>query len=71
MENTEQKKQRKEGKLYQKLFDHCIKQYKDLKEIRTAYIVENKVFGIDYISKNGTRFYASNTYKAELIIHFK
>jgi len=71
MKNTQEKTQKKEGKLYNRLLEHSLKQYKDLKEIQTAYIVENKVFGIDYISTNGIYCICSNTYKAQIIVNFK
>ena len=41
------------GKFYNALFAHCSKQYKNIATIKTAYIVNNQVYAIDYIDHKG------------------
>lgn len=41
------------GKFYNALLEHCSKQYKNIGTIKTAYIVNNQVYAIDYIDHKG------------------
>jgi hypothetical protein len=56
---------------YNNLLAHCLKQYKDINKITKAYIINNQVYAIDYISTNGINSIASNTFDAEVVIHVK
>ena len=66
----ETKTKKKESRFYKDLLAHCDKQYNNIKVIRKAYIIENKVFAIDYLSIGGLESLATNTAKAESIIIF-
>jgi len=67
MENKEVKK---ESKLYRNLLLHCKKQYNNIDVIKKAYLIENKVFAIDYISIGGLKSLATNTVQATSVINF-
>ena len=60
----------KNSATYQRLFEHCQKQYKNISTIKKAYIENNQVFGIDYITKNGLNSIACDTFKADKVIYF-
>jgi hypothetical protein len=61
----------KNGKLYNGLLAHCQKQYCNISEITTAYIMDGKIYTIDYVSTSGVYCLASNTAIAEKSIDFK
>ncbi len=56
--------------MYSRLFDHCQKQYKNVKEIQKAYIQNNQVYAIDYLTTCGIISIASGTYDADKVIVF-
>jgi hypothetical protein len=60
----------KSSKMYSRLFDHCQKQYKNVKEIQKAYIQNNQVYAIDYLTTCGIISIASGTYDADKVIVF-
>ena len=60
----------KNSKTYNALVAHCNKQYKNVAEITKAYIIDGKVYAIDYISTSGNQSIASNTAIAESVITF-
>jgi hypothetical protein len=70
MKNETNINQKINGKLYTKLFSHCIKQYKDIVIIYKAYIENNQVYGIDYVDSKGLQHIACNTAIANKIITF-
>jgi thiamine kinase-like enzyme len=61
---------KKESRFYKDLLTHCDKTYNNILFIRKAYLIENKVFSIDYVSIGGLESLATNTAKAESIIIF-
>lgn len=60
----------KTSKMYTRLFDHCQKQYKNIKEIQKAYIQNGQVFGIEYITTCGILSIPSGTYDADKVVTF-
>lgn len=67
MENKEVKK---ESRFYRELLLHCNRQYNNISVIKKAYLIENKVFAIDYISIGGLKSLATNTVEATSVITF-
>jgi len=61
---------KKGGELYNSLLKHCKKQYKDIETIQKAYAEDGKIFGIDYIDKNGMSCISSGTAYADKVIIF-
>lgn len=60
----------KSSKMYNKLFAHCQKQYKNIQEIQKAYIQNNQVYAIEYLTTCGIISLASDTYDADKVIVF-
>jgi hypothetical protein len=58
------------SKMYTRLFNHCQNQYKNIREIKKAYIKKNQVFGIEYIATSGVCSIPYNTYDADKVIIF-
>lgn len=59
------------SKTYTRLFNHANKQYKNIGVIEKAFLVENKIYAIDYISIDGLSCIACNTAIADKVISFK
>jgi hypothetical protein len=58
------------SKMYTRLFDHCQKQYKNIRAIKKAYIKNGKVFGIEYTTTCGICSIPSGTYDADKVVTF-
>jgi hypothetical protein len=61
---------KRSSKFYQKLITHCNKQYKNISVIERAYLINNKVYAVDYICTNNIVHIASNTAICEKTINF-
>lgn len=60
----------KSSKMYNRLFDHCQKQYKNVQEIQKAYVQNNQVYAIEYLTTCGIISIPSCTYDADKVITF-
>lgn len=60
----------KSSKMYNRLFHHCQKQYKNVKEIEKAYIQNNQVYAIEYLTTCGIISLASDPCDADKVIVF-
>ena len=58
------------SKMYNRLFNHCQKQYKNVKEIQKAYIINNQVFAIQYLTTCNIVSIPSNTHDADKVVIF-
>lgn len=65
-----QSKISKSSKMYNRLFDHCQKQYKNVQEIQKAYIQNNQVYAIEYLTTCGIISIPSGTYDADKVVVF-
>lgn len=64
------KKISKSSKMYNLLFDHCQKQYKNVQEIQKAYIQNNQVYAIEYLTTCGIISIPSGTYDTDKVVVF-
>ena len=60
----------KKSKFYRNLLTHCKKQYRNVAEIHTAYVVDGQVANIDYTDTAGGNNIASLTAYADYSIQF-
>jgi hypothetical protein len=60
----------KSSKMYNRLFNHCQKQFKNVKEIQKAYIQNNQVYAIQYLTTCGIISIPSGTCDADKVIVF-
>ena len=60
-----------ETTFYKYLLGHCQKQFNDIQKITRVYITDKKVFAIDYLKKDGTNSFASNTFDADIVVIVK
>ena len=60
----------KSSKMYNRLFKHCQKQFKNVKDIQKAYIQNNQVYAIEYLTTCGIISIPSGIYDADKVIIF-
>lgn len=61
----------KNSSLYNRLFDHCQHEYKDVDVIKKAYVKGEQIYAIDYYTTNGVNSIAENTANADKTIIFQ
>jgi hypothetical protein len=61
----------KASKMYNNLFNHCQKQYKNIADIQKAYIRNNQVYAIEYFTTAGVLSIPSCTHDSDKVVTFK